>query len=181
MDLIKSEAIIFNEIELSSGQSSKFYYDIKKLVFSEAIILIGDLMFDKILKTFPSVRSVGGLETGAVSVTTAIVFTSNQLREGNKVTGFFVRKERKQHGLQKVIEGIPETPLVVVDDVVTTGKSVMQAIETLNEENITPIGVVSVIDREDPGNQLARGKGNIKFDSLFKHSEFKEYIDSQLK
>ena len=72
-------------------------------------------MFAKIKEIYPEVKSVGGLESGAIGIVTAVVFTSNkQLRKGNRVTGFFVRR-RKKHGLEKVIEGIPEHPLVVVD------------------------------------------------------------------
>ena len=101
----------------------------KKNVNSEGVVLIGELMLAKISELFGGgVKSVGGLESGALPITTAIVLVSKQLREGeNKLTGFFVRKEAKRHGLQKKIEGLPKKPLVVVEDVVTTGQSVIDA------------------------------------------------------
>ena len=82
----------------------------KKNVNSEGVVLIGELMLAKISELFGGgVNSVGGLESGALPITTAIVLVSNQLREGeNKLTGFFVRKEAKRHGLQKKIEGLPK-------------------------------------------------------------------------
>src|SRR5438093_7801186 len=134
-------------------------------------------MLAKIKELFPDAKSVGGLESGAVPVSTAIVFYSNQLLEGSKLSGFFVRKEAKKHGLQKRIEGLPVSPLVVVDDVVTTGQSVLDAVSALNAAGISPIGIISVIDREDERNQLR--KGQLKYDSLFKHSEFEEFIRSK--
>jgi orotate phosphoribosyltransferase len=176
-EIIKNEGIIFQEVTLSSDFKSDFYYDIKSIVNSKGVVLIGELMLAKIKELFPAAKSVGGLESGAVPVSTAIVFYSNQLLEGSKLSGFFVRKEAKKHGLQKRIEGLPVSPLVVVDDVVTTGQSVLDAVSALNAAGISPIGTISVIDREDERNQLR--KGQLKYDSLFKHSEFEEFIRSK--
>ncbi len=94
------------------------------------------------------------------------------------MSGFFVRKNPKTHGLEKKVEGKPETPLVVVDDVITTGQSVIDALAALNSQNITPSGIISVIDRENDRNILKQGL--ISYVSLFKHFEFKEYIESKL-
>jgi orotate phosphoribosyltransferase len=154
-EIIKGEGIIFRDVTLSSGLKSHFYYDIKKIVNSEGVVLIGELMLAKIRELFGSgVKSVGGLASGA-----AIVLVSNQLREGEgKLTGFFVRKETKKHGLQKKIEGLPKTPLIVVDDVVTTGQSVIDAVNALIEDDIPPIGIISVIDRQDKRNMLSKGR-----------------------
>jgi orotate phosphoribosyltransferase len=96
-EIIKREGIIFRDVTLSSEIKSHFYYDIKTIVNSEGVVLIGELMLAKIREMFGSgVKSVGGLESGALPVTTAIVLVNNQLREGEgKLTGFFVRKETK--------------------------------------------------------------------------------------
>lgn len=176
-EIIKNEGIIFREVTLSSDIKSDFYYDIKAIVNSRGVVLIGELMLAKIKELFPTAKSVGGLESGAVPVSTAVVFLSNQLKNGFKLSGFFVRKDAKKHGLEKKIEGLPLEPLVIVDDVVTTGQSVLDAISALNADNISPIGIVSVMDREDERNQLR--KGQLKYDSLFKHSEFEEFIKSK--
>lgn len=89
---------------------------------------------------------------------------------------FFVRKELKKHGLEKKVEGIKEPPLVIVDDVVTTGQSVMDAVKALMEDGYSPIGIISVIDREDERKLEVLKNGTLKFDSLFKHSEFEDFI-----
>ena len=152
--------------------------DIKTIVNSEVAVLIGELMFDKIRKLFPTAKSVGGLESGALPISTAIVFFSNQLREG-KLNGFFVRKEPKKHGLEKKVEGIKEPPLVIVDDIVTTGQSVIDAVNALIEDGHSPIGIFSVIDREHESKLEVLKNGTLKFDSLFKHSEFEDFIGTK--
>jgi orotate phosphoribosyltransferase len=177
MELIKQIAIKNKEVKLSSKEKSNYYYDIKALVHdAEGVTLIGELMLQKLKEIQPDAKSVGGLEVGAVPIETAIVYHSYQLREEHQVTGFFVRKTPKTHGLEKLIEGCLREPAVVVDDVITTGQSVLDAVNALNSEGISPVNILSVIDRQSDSNLLV--KNNIKFHSLFKHSEFAEYIES---
>jgi orotate phosphoribosyltransferase len=176
--IIIEKAIQFKTVNLSKGKKSPFYYDIKSLINDpEGTVLIGELMLAKIRELEPNVKSVGGLEIGAIPITTAIVYHSNQLAEGHKIYGFFIRKEPKSHGLEKLIEGFPKTPVVVVDDVITTGASVLESVEALRSEGISAVNIVSVIDRESDENIL---KPNMRYNSLFKHSEFAEYINSKL-
>jgi orotate phosphoribosyltransferase len=176
-EIIKRDGIVFREVTLSSNLKSDFYYDIKTIVNSEAVVLIGELMLAKIRELFPTTRSIGGLESGALPVTTATVLCSNQLHEEHKLTGFFVRKEAKNHGLQKKIEGIVLNPMIVVDDVVTTGQSVLDAVDALLTDGYSPAGIISVIHREDERNRLRDGV--LKYYSLFKHSEFEDFIKAK--
>lgn len=176
-EIIKRDGIVFREVTLSSNLKSDFYYDIKTIVNSEGVVLIGELMLAKIRELFPTTRSIGGLESGALPVTTATVLYSNQLNEELKLTGFFVRKETKNHGLQKKIEGIVLSPLIVVDDVVTTGQSVMDAVDALVIDGYSPEAIISVIDRQDERNTLRNGV--LKYYSLFKHSEFEGFIKAK--
>ena len=174
-EIIKTQGIFLRDVTLSSNVKSDVYYDIKTVVNSEGAVLIGELMLNKIKELFPDVKSVGGLESGSLQIATAIVFFSNQLRVG-KLNSFFVRKELKKHGLEKKVEGIKKPPLVVVDDVVTTGQSVIDAVNALMTEGLSPIGIISVIDREDERKMQELKNGTLKYDSLFKHSEFADYI-----
>jgi len=176
--IITQKAIQFKTVNLSSHKKSPFYYDIKSLINDpEGTVLIGELMLAKIREVQPDAKSVGGLEIGAVPITTAIVYHSNQLADGHKIYGFFIRKQPKSHGLEKLIEGFPKTPVVVVDDVITTGASVLESVEALRSEGISAVNIVSVIDRESDENIL---KPKMKYHSLFKHSEFAEYVNSKL-
>jgi orotate phosphoribosyltransferase len=121
------------------------------------------------------------MEMGAVALVTAVVFKSTMDGKYEKgLNGFFIRKEAKGYGLQKRIEGNMIDPVVIVDDVITSGKSVMDSIEAVNAEEITPRGVVCVIDREEESTPNVLKQNNIKYSSLFKHSEFKPFIEQKL-
>ena len=177
--IIKERGIVIRDVTLSSNRKSKFYYDIKSIVSEpEGAALIGELMLARILKIEPKTMSVGGLESGAIAIATAIVCSSYLLTPASRVSGFFVRKNVKTYGLEKMIEGLVKDPVAVVDDVITTGKSVLDAVAALRNQGFSNINIVSVIDRESKENLL--DQNNLQFHSLFKHSEFAEYIDSRL-
>ena len=179
MEIIKERGIVIRDVTLSSKKKSKFYYDIKSIVGEpEGAALIGQVMLAAILKVEPKTRSVGGLESGAIAIATAIVCSSFQLEPTYRVSGFFVRKNIKDYGLEKTVEGIVQNPVAVVDDVITTGKSVLQAVSALRNQGIREINIVSVIDRETEENLLNQNK--TQFHSIFRHSEFADYIDSKL-
>ncbi|HEY9398466.1 MAG TPA: hypothetical protein VIP29_01070 [Nitrososphaeraceae archaeon] len=178
-DIIRERGIVIKDITLSSNRKSKFYYDIKSIVSEpDGAVLIGELMLSEILKIQPKTRSVGGLESGAIAISTAIVCSSFQFEPTKRVSGFFVRKSVKTHGLEKMIEGIVETPVTVVDDVITSGKSVLDVVFALRNQGIYNINIMSVIDRETKENLLSQN--NMQFHSLFRHSEFADFIDSKL-
>ena len=179
MDIIKARGIVIKDVTLSSNKKSKFYYDIKSIVSEpEGAALIGHVMLGEIMKIEPKTSSVGGLESGAIAIATAIVCASFQLEPISSVYGFFVRKGAKTYGLEKLVEGIVRSPVAVVDDVITTGKSVLHAVSVLRDQGINNINILCVIDREVEGNLL--GQKNLEFHSIFRHSEFAEYIDSKL-
>ena len=172
--LIEEKCIRVGNFTLTSGEKSNYYYDIKSILSDgEALNLIGDLILEELSKFDPSPKSVGGLEVGAVPLVAAVTMRSyNVWKEGIK--GFFVRKEVKTHGTQKKIEGNLEAPVVILDDVVTKGTSVKQAIDAVNSEKINVVGVISVIDREHPESLLLQYK--TKYIPFFTHSDFKEFI-----
>jgi orotate phosphoribosyltransferase len=177
--LIKRKGIVVleSEITLSSGEKTNYYYDIKKVSADpKGANLLGYLLVKEVEKYHA--KSVGGLESGAIQISSSVVYkSSGKKRKG--IYGFFVRKQAKTHGLQKRIEGYLIKPVVVVEDVITKGKSVMQAIEAIREERVSIAGVVCVVDREDTENLLK--ENNIKYSSLFKHSEFKSFIETEIK
>lgn len=168
--------ILDHSITLSGGETTKYYYDIRALFDGKGLNLVGELLLEEILKFNP--KSVGGLEVGAIPLISVVVAMAyNKNTDSASATGFYVRKTLKQHGLQKKIEGILQDPVVIVEDVMTTGNSIKQAMNAVMECGASVNGVVCVIDREDPRNIL---KDSIKCSSLFTHSDFKEYIEGKL-
>jgi orotate phosphoribosyltransferase len=180
VEIIQKNAIVFQDVQLFSKIKSQYYYDIKRISLQkEGAHLLAELLLSEIYKYGP--KSVGGMEMGAVALVTAVVFKSTMDGKYEKgLNGFFIRKEAKGYGLQKRIEGNMIPPVVIVDDVITSGKSVMSSMEAVNMEGVTPKGVVCVIDREEAGTPNVLKQNNIKYSSLFKHSEFKPFIEQKL-
>ena len=118
---------------------------------------------------------------GAVPLATAIAMKSTMSgRYDVGIKSFIVRKNPKKHGLEKKIEGEIEPP-IVVDDVVTSGNSVMDAVTAVIEEGFNVAHAVCVIDKEEEGITNVLKERRIKYSSLFTHSDFKSFIEERLK
>ena len=136
------------EIELTSGQASSFYFDMKPTLFDpEAAGLIAGLILEALAEQ--PVDFIGGMEIGAVPIVACVAERSFPNRP---LQGFFVRKQVKAHGTKRLIEGLPEDALsgqnvVLVEDVTTTGGSVLKAVETARGEGAQVDTVISVVDR----------------------------------
>ena len=180
MEIIQGNAIVFQDVQLFSKVKSQYYYDIKRISLQkEGANLLAEMLLTEIYKYGP--KSIGGIEMGAVALVTAVVLKSTMDGKYEKgLNGFFIRKEAKGYGLQKRIEGNMISPVVIVDDVITSGESVMKSIEAVNAEGVTPKGVVCVIDREETGTSNVLKQNNIKYSSVFRHSEFKPFIEQKL-
>jgi orotate phosphoribosyltransferase len=180
MEIIKGNGIVVSSqpIVLSSGEKSNYYYDLK-MVLADPVgaTLIGELLYDIIAREF-SAKSVGGLEMGAIPISTAIIIRSISRSSSEGIRQFIVRRNAKTHGSGKKVEGYLINPVVIVDDVMTKGNSVIHAIEAVRSEGYSTAGVVLVIDREVPYNSV---KNKVKCFSIFNHSDFKGYIDEKLK
>jgi orotate phosphoribosyltransferase len=178
-ELIIRNALSYSKkpITLSNGQKSHHYYDIKKVVLEPlGAKLISQLMLEEV-KKFGKVKSVGGLEVGAIPVATAISLWSHET--GDNISVFYVRKKPKEHGLKLRVEGNSKQPIVIVDDVVTKGASVLEAIDALVAEGKQMLGVVSIIDRG--GGETTLKENGIKFSSLFKDKDFARAIKKKKK
>lgn len=171
--------VLDRSVTLSSGETTYYYYDIKGLFDGEGLNLLGDLMLTEVSKFNP--KSIGGLEVGAIPLIAVIVALdyANYANYANRTgaSGFYVRKTIKEHGLQKKIEGNLQDPVVIVEDVMTTGNSIRMAINAVKDEGASVSGVVCVIDRQDPRNVI---KDQIECSSLFTHSEFEKFIERKL-
>jgi orotate phosphoribosyltransferase len=140
---LREHALVIGEVTLTSGQKAQYYVDAKRaILLPEGFCALGELVAAEAERV--GATAVGGMTMGADPVACAA------LAAGARVKAFFVRKDRKQHGLQRWIEGPELEPgerCLVVEDVVTTGGSTVRAIERVREEGFEIAGVVSVLDR----------------------------------
>src|SRR5947208_8825408 len=142
---LREHALVIGEVTLSSGQTAQYYVDAKRaLLRPVAFRAAGELIAAEAAERGAS--AVGGMTMGADPLACAAIAAEG----GERLVAFFVRKERKDHGLQRWIEGPeldPGTRCLVVEDVVTTGGSTVRAIERIREEGLEVAGVTSVVDR----------------------------------
>jgi orotate phosphoribosyltransferase len=146
---------LYGDFVLTSGRRSQVYFDCRLTTcFAEAMPLIGRAVLDEFAKAGRRPRCVGGMTSGADPIAAAVAHCSAS--EGPPIDMFSIRKERKQHGTQKWIEGCAESPVAIVDDVVTSGKSVLLSIERCREEGLEIAQLVVLVDREEGGMQAIR-------------------------
>lgn len=163
LELFKARAVAFGDFTLASGQKSRCYINSKKVLFhGEAIVLLGDLLYEATRDL--NIDAIGGLEIGAIPMATAAVLRYEQT--GRTLEGFFVRKQAKGHGSQERLEGQVNAGdrVAVVDDVLTTGESVVQAIEAVEERGAKVARVVCIVDRLQGARQRL---ANYDFRPLF--------------
>ncbi len=150
---------------LSSGQPSTYYLNGKKVTLTAGgAFAIGRLVLAELS---PNIQAVAGLTLGADPIVTAVSLVSAY--ENRPISALIIRKEAKGHGTQAYIEGPdlpPGTKIVVLEDVVTTGKSAMLAVERLREAGYGVEEVFSLIDREQGGAAFYQEQGLI-FRTLF--------------
>ena len=144
---LREHALVVGEVTLTSGQKAGYYVDAKRAILLPAgFRALGELVAAEAERV--GATAVGGTTMGADPIACAA------LAAGAPVKAFFVRKDKKQHGLQRWIEGPvlePGERCLVVEDVVTTGGSAIHAIERLREEGFEVAGVTSVLDRLSGG------------------------------
>jgi len=163
VDELREHALVIGEVTLTSGRTAQYYVDAKRAILRPAgFAALGELVAGEARRVNAS--AVGGLTMGADPVACAA------LAAGAEVKAFFVRKEKKQHGLQRWIEGPELEPgerCLIVEDVVTTGGSTIAAIERVREEGLEVAGVMSVLDRLAGGAEaIALASGDAPYEPL---------------
>lgn len=149
---LRAHALVIGEVVLTSGATAQYLVDAKRAILRPAgFAALGELVAEQVRDL--GVTAVGGMTMGADPIACAA------LAGGADVKAFFVRKETKQHGLARRIEGPPLEPgerCLLVEDVVTTGGSTVRAIEAVREEGHQVCGIVAICDR------LAGGAANLE-------------------
>ncbi|HEX5106264.1 MAG TPA: orotate phosphoribosyltransferase [Pirellulaceae bacterium] len=158
MDLVRKLALQLGDFTLASGKKSKYYLDCRKVTLDSAgANLIADGMLELMGDKLPD--AVGGMAIGADPITAAIITVAG--RGGKPLRGFIVRKEAKQHGTGRDVEGPvqPGDRVIVVEDVVTTGGSSLAAIEKAEAFGLQVLGVLAIIDRLEGGRETLAARG----------------------
>lgn len=143
IDQLREHALVIGEVVLTSGKTAQYYVDAKRaILLRPAFMALGQLVAE--LADEVGATAVGGMTMGADPVACAA------LAAGSDAKAFFVRKDKKAHGLQRWVEGPlldPGERCLIVEDVVTTGGSTVKAIERVRDEGFEIVGVCSVLDR----------------------------------
>lgn len=161
-DLLVSRSVRQGDFVLSSGRRSSFYIDARLTTMSgDGLAVIGGLGLDRLAVRGWTPRAVGGLTLGADPVAYALALTAQ--RRGQLLDAFTVRKQPKEHGTGKRIEGCFAAgyPVVVVEDVLTTGSSAREAIGAVEREGGHVLGVLAVVDRQEGGREAIERAGYV--------------------
>lgn len=165
-------------VVLASGRTSDFYLDCKQTALhSEGAYVIGQLVMHHIQSLRAeghTLVGVGGITLGADPIAVAAAVLSNL--PGNKpVHAFVIRKEPKGHGTAAWLEGannLPQgSPVLIVEDVVTTGGSTLKAVERAKLSGLQPVGILALVDRQEGGRENLEGLG-LPFTALLTRADF---------
>jgi orotate phosphoribosyltransferase len=145
---LREHALVIGEVTLSSGARASYYIDAKRAILRPAAFAaLGQLLAD-CARRFGA-TAVGGVPISAIPVACAALAAREDPQAGLQ-KAFIVRKEPKQHGLGRSLEGPPLQPgerCMLVEDVVTTGSSTVEVLKRLQDEDVHIVAVVSVLDR----------------------------------
>ncbi len=172
LDLFCTLAYAEGDFVLSSGQKSSYYINSKQVTLHpQGACAIARIL----LSQLPSnTQAVAGLTLGADPIVTAVSVLS--VYEQRPIPALIIRKEAKGHGTMAYIEGLTlpmGAPVVVLEDVVTTGQSALQAVERLNGAGYKVTEVMALVDRQQGGEELYKSKG-LNFQSIFTITDLQE-------
>ncbi|WP_353987158.1 orotate phosphoribosyltransferase [Ruicaihuangia caeni] len=159
IEFIKEEAVFHGDFTLTSGKKASYYIDLRKVSLDHRVApLIGQVMAELIAQV-PDVDAVGGLTMGADPIASAVLHQSAV--SGKGYDAFVVRKEPKDHGRGKQVEGpdVAGKRVVVLEDTSTTGGSPLKAIEALEKAGATVVGVAVVVDRSTGAQERIEAAG----------------------
>ena len=171
IELVRAKALKFGQFTLASGKKATYYLDGKQVTLdSVGARLVAEGLLD-LLGQSAMPTAIGGMSIGADPITAAVITMSGV--RGTPLLGFMVRKEPKGHGTNQYIEGPvkPGDTAVIVEDVVTTGGSSLQAIECAEAFGLKIVGVLAIIDRMEGGAEAFARRG-CKFASLLSIRDF---------
>lgn len=170
IELFRQHALRFGDFTLASGRKSTYYLDGRLITLhAEGLKLIAEGILDSLAEF--DFAAVGGMSIGADPIVGGVLTVAAQ--RGRPLLGFLVRKEAKEHGTKRMVEGPvqPGSKVVIVDDVITTGGSSLQAIDRALEIGCQVVCAVGVCDRLQGGAEAFAARG-IPFRSLLTIRDF---------
>lgn len=168
--LILERALKFGDFTLASGQKSTYFIDGKQVtLLGEGLALLARMLLGVL---DPRVEAVGGMSIGADPIAGAVIALAHE--RGRALTGFLVRKERKDHGTGKQVEGPlwPGVKVTLLEDVVTTGGSTLRAIEALQREFAAEVVQILVMVDRLQGAREAFAQQGYPLTALYEITEF---------
>ncbi len=173
-ELILSDAVIRGRVVLSSGREADYYIDLRRVTLHhEGAPIVGHVMLEQLTSAGfgpGQIDAVGGLTLGADPVAAALLHAA--AARGRDLDAFVVRKEVKDHGMQRRIEGpdVEGKRVVVVEDTSTTGESALTAVAALREAGATVMAVAVLVDRETGAGEAIEAQG-IPYVYIFRRAE----------
>jgi orotate phosphoribosyltransferase len=161
LELLRTRSFARRRVVLASGRESDFFIDCKQSVLSaEGHALVGEVVLDALQRFAPCV-AVAGVELGGCPLASAVALTSFQ--RGAPLDAVYVRKDAKDHGSRRVLEGNERLAagarVVLLEDVVTTGGSTLNAAQKLSGAGYIVAGVVALVDRLEGGREAIESTG----------------------
>jgi orotate phosphoribosyltransferase len=171
--ILRDRSFERKRVILASGRESDFFIDCKQSVLTaEGHARVGELMFDA-LAQLPACEAVAGVELGGCPLASAVSLVSFQ--RNRPLPALYVRKEVKDHGSRRLVEGDkalrPDLPVVILEDVVTTGGSTLKAVDKLKQVGARVVGVVALVDRLEGGAEAITAAG-LPLVSLYTRRDF---------
>ncbi len=168
--ILIENSILRGKFTLASGKESDYYIDARRTTLHpEGVYLVGEIFLEEIKKD-SEITVVGGPTMGADPIVGSLLSASH--RHDHPLRGFLVRKREKDHGTGKLIEGNlnPRDAAAIVEDVVTTGGSVVNAVKAVQDIGAEVRKVLVIVDREEGAREKFSDMG-IEFYSIFRISE----------
>ena len=163
VELLREHSLVLGEVTLASGATASYYVDARRTVMRpEGFLTCGRLIADRAASL--GAQAVGGPVTAAIPLACAAIAVPG----GSDLRGFFVRSARKEHGLQRWVEGAaePGDRVLVVEDTVTTGGSTVEAIGRIRKEGLEIAGVLALVDRLAGGGEAIAEAAGAPFEAL---------------
>ena len=163
VELLREHSLVLGEVTLASGATASYYVDARRTVMRpDGFLTCGRLIAARAAEI--GADAVGGPVTAAIPLACAAI----AVPEGSDLRGFFVRNARKEHGLQRWIEGAtePGDRVLVVEDTVTTGGSTVEAIGRVREEGFEIAGVLALVDRLAGGGEAIAEAAGAPYEAL---------------